>query len=251
MRHIPKVLALMALTGPLTLLTLSAAAQEDENREAKKGPNVLSPEKARNVKPGTTAKQVSDLSLAYTLAAYGRKHNSPVALLAAARIVAKIPAVQAKEKPETLPEKGGEANGETRKTAKAPDNTVKGLLAAARRMSKNDEHIEVLAKRVENLVEEARGAVDGPRVQSLTLPVGQFDKFTVTFRGNEEARVAVVAAIGNLRVLCYDRNRNPVGQPINTGVGVLYTWVPIFTDPFYIEVHNSGTGPATYSIAWN
>jgi hypothetical protein len=250
MRHIPKLLTLTALAGLAAALTLSALAQEDEKTD-KKGKNLTPHEELKGIKPSASAKGVSDVSLAFSLATYGRKNKSPVALLAAARILAKTPTEEAKQKPKTEKNKGA-GDTEPVKTGKVRDNSPKALLAEALRMSKNDEHIANLAARVERLIEDSRGAVGGPQVRTTTLPGNMNDTYTVSFRGGEEARVAVVGS-GNttLDLYIYDQNGNLVTSAVGPGDRCLCTWVPIWTGPFRVRVVNMGFQANTYSIAWN
>jgi hypothetical protein len=250
MRHIGKLLTIAALVGLMATLTLSAAAQDDDKPD-KKGKNAGSREDLRGAKPSKAVAEVSDLNLAYSLAAYGRKHKSPVALLAAARILAKIQTQDVKNAPTTEPVKKGGKEAEPVIT-KAPPFTALGLLAEARKMSKSNEHIAVLATAVEKLIEEPRGDVLGPFFKITTLPGQMRDTYKATLRANELTTIRVTGSgTTDLDLFIYDENMNLVDQDIGLTDKAVCFVNPRWTGVFYIRVVNLGFVPNTYIISWN
>lgn len=221
-----------------------------------KGQNV-STEKG---KPGD-ASEVANLQEAAKLVAYARDNESPTVMLAAVQMIEKVP----------LADKDGKVGAKTSqddpKATKPSSEAKKGdatpptfdcekLLAEAKSWAKDDANINALidaeAAKVKAGQSGTLGATAGPSKHYDRVQPGQFDQYTVTFNGGEQATVGVVGDdTTDLDLYVYDENGNLIAKDDDLTDECLCEWVPQWTGNFIIRIYNRGAVYNDYVIATN
>lgn len=232
-----------------TAIFVPAGAKEVKKKES----NISIEAKA---KPNPVAEDVANLSLAHSLIQYGRKTNSPEALITAAGILAKVKTSKiaaAPKQEKNQPEPSGKVAARTEGVA--PQNTPAALLAEAKKMSSNSPPVVALADQVAMAIGQQvtlRGAVGGPKSAAIRLPAYTSDVYTAEFYGGEIAKVAVVGdGYTDLDLYVYDENGNLIVADTNYNDECLVTWVPRWTGKFLIKVRNRGSDYNDYVIMTN
>jgi hypothetical protein len=201
------------LLGLGLILAVSAATVLCQAGEPKKDPD------KKNLTAEETDRALADIALAYRLADAGRKAGSPEALLGAARILSKL---NGKEiglvklegvkpvKGKSTDEKKAKAGEPIKEDGGKPTRFVaeiQKLKADARKL--NNPRDELLADLIDNVKEEVRGSLGGPKWMgpfSLSPPNENQHSFTFTFRANEPARILVRNRTGSKLVLSIDES---------------------------------------------
>jgi len=198
------VMGLLVIVTVFTFGIMVTAADKPAEQPAKadkgKGTN-QSEEKAVKVSP--EAQSVADLNMAAALAEYGKREKNPMALLVAAQIMKNTPVIEEKR---TKTEEGEakEVSGKKTGTADTPDS----LLTEAKKMAEDKEDIAALIEKESKLAAQ-RGARGGAKRYCDRVNPGISDYYTVTFRGNEYAEIAVIGdGDCDLDVYVYDENGN-------------------------------------------
>jgi hypothetical protein len=96
------------------------------------------------------------------------------------------------------------------------------------------------------------GAVGGPKKDLHKATAGQTVRYTITFRGGENARLAVVGSgTTDIDVFVYDENGNLLRKGVGGGDSWKTDWNPRWTGKFYIYVINRGNVANTFALATN
>jgi len=227
------------LLGLLAILGLSLAAVSvvpaDDAKPEKKGTNTQ--EAAKDAKATAETKAIQDLELADRLIRYGRQEKNAESLLLAAQILQKTATQQLKS------ERKATGDVEKTKSPKMMDNSPKGLLAEAKKMSSTPQ-VEALAMATEKILDETtRGAARGPQVDNFTI----FSLQTVTwnpisFRAGEFADVYIsTGSFSNMILEVTDENGNLVARDSAPGNYYRCSWTPRWTGSFRIRLVNNNT----------
>jgi len=207
-------------------------AEQPAKADAGKGTN-QSEEKAAKVSP--EAQAVADLNMAAALAEYGKREKNPMALLVAAQIMKNTPVTEEKR---TKTEEG-EAKEVSGKKAGAAD-TPDSLLTEAKKLAEGKEDILALIDK-EGKIAAQRGASGGAKRYCDRVNPGRSDYYTVTFRGGEDAEIAVIGdGDCDLDLYVYDENGNFIGSDTDGTDRCYVNWSPAWTGPFRIKVENAG-----------
>ena len=222
---------LLAATAALAL-TLPALSQD------KSGSNITAGAKAE---PGSTATQV----LAQELFAIGKADGDAVTVLAAAKLAA-----------ESQPEAGGEitksTGGDRAETAAegAPPATATQMFDLALQLAGDDEALKGLIE--DARAETGRGAAGGAKYWESYLPAGRWDRYDITFNGNQFAEVGIAGdGSADLDMEVYDENGNLVCSDYSFGDVAYCDWSPIWTGNFTVAVLNNGSRGNYYWLLTN
>jgi hypothetical protein len=249
------------LLGALALALPAVIAEDKEQKEdkpaakaeKKEGKNVTKNKDKGAAKATAQSQAISDLALANSLAAYGRKNKSAAALVSAARILASTRTAELEAKKESKPnEKAGKGKDERPESA-AADNSPKALLAEAVKLAPDDESIAAQAKQVEALLAESpRGAFPYPKEGQGVVAGYTTDYYVVDYRGGELATVSVSGdGYTDLDLYVYDENDNLITYDESYSDQCFCSWAPIWTGPFTIYVKNNGASYNRYTIWTN
>ena len=235
--------ALALIMGSLLLVSPGTAQEKDKTNSGEKGTTT----------PAATA--VADLRLAQNLIEYGRRQNSPEALITAARILGTTPTQEFDVEKRSRSDADHASDGQSAdKKSDAPDNSPQALLEEAKRMGHNDLHIAELCQQAADAIEEGtRGAVGGPKgVLSERVKAHHTDVYEVVFRGGETARVLVRGDHDtDLDLYIYDENGNLVDSDTDMTDICLGEWTPRWTGKFRIEIENLGDVYNEYDLVTN
>lgn len=219
-----KILAVIAL-----MLPMAVWAQEEKDTTS------VIPEKENT------------LRVAAQLSKYGYANKDALSLIQAARL--------SKKSGFTLEER---AKYEVEEMRPAPEAGKKGgqvsldpakLLADAKTMAGDD---GVLLALIDDVNNNVRGAVGGPKYNYSSVNAGGSDMYTMDFRGGE---LAVVTVIGDgdtdLDLYVYDNNGNLITRDQDYTDDCVVTFVPRWTGTFYIKIVNRGSVYNNYVIRTN
>ncbi len=210
-----------------------------------------------SAKAGTEAKdsQVEDVGLATALAAWGRDHKSPEALIAASQILSGIPTEAAAASVKTTRTDAVISTSVKKEESPAPVLDPTALLkeAQAAAAKKGD---KALSKYVDALVKAgvtgARGASGGPKYQVTQVSAGSTDQYNVEFRGGESAEIAVSGdGDTDLDLWVYDEFNNLVASDAGSTDTAYVSWTPRWTGTFRVEVQNRGAVYNQYVLITN
>jgi hypothetical protein len=183
------------------------------------------------------------VALARQLARLGEQRKDPVLLIAAARLL------QESAGKVTSPDKPESSTGEGASTKPAVDTSAAALLASAKKLAAGRADLVALAD--ETAAAGTRGAVDGPGWSRTVVRSRGADNFRVTFRGGEEAVVAIVGdGDSDLDLEIYDENGNRLCNANGPSDREICRWTPRWTGPFRIRVVNMGVANL-YGITHN
>jgi len=215
-------------------LASAASAQEKQGT-----PNVTPPEKAKDVKAGKTAEQVETLTTAHQLIHFGRKHHSPEALIAAAKMMGTIP-TQEREKAPKVELK--DPSLKDTNPAKMMDNSPFALLTQAKEMAKGNKVVIASADKMKDeLAAAPRGATKGPWKSIHTIPPYGTHRWVEGFRAGEWAVVTMDGDGGtDLDIYVHDDNGYLIVQDIGPSDYATVRFLPFRTSNFTITIRNLG-----------
>jgi hypothetical protein len=208
------------------------------------------------------AKMLTDLALADEMADVGRKAGSPEALLAAAKILARLNGEGYKlvklegvkpitgkvgDKPTTTGEPIKEEGG----TEHGFSDQIKKLKELAHKLNANPKD-EKLDELIDKVSEASRGSLRGPaELGPFDIGPGATSTFHFTFVGGEPASVHVTnQGRGQLKLEIYNEKGGRVTSI--TGAGELSCdWTPGMTRPFTVYVSNVGGQPRSFTLYKN
>jgi len=224
----------MAVFG-LVMGAVAEESKEKVNQSEEKGK--VTPE----------AQAVADMTLAGQLADYGRRAKNPSAMIAAAQIM-KNTAVQDKKQ-----EKTTEGTGEEGAQKSGAMDTPEKLLADAQSLAKEqgNDALAAIAEK-ESKIAGQKGATSGPTRHVDRIRAGHTDNYTITFRGNEEATVAIIGdGDCDLDLYVYDENGNLIEKDTDGTDRCVVQWNPRWTGKFYIKIKNYCSVYADYTLLTN
>ncbi len=195
--------------------------------------------------------EVSAILLAQNLVKYGYQHNSPTALITAAKILLDTPTEEFKPAQEEWsavpPPKTKEENLIVMDPAK--------LLQDAQAMAPENKAVVELASQVEALLKEKSKAMTvlvpekRVRVTVLVLPAGSSYAFWETFEGGTLTQIAIVGEDeADLNLHVYDENDNLVASHTNPGSDFYVFWMPLQTQTFKVVVSNMGDTDSGFAM---
>ncbi len=96
------------------------------------------------------------------------------------------------------------------------------------------------------------GAVPGPQSADERVNANSTDRYEITFRGGEEARI-VVDGDGDtdLDLYIYDENNNLITKDDDNTDYCICTWTPKWTGKFTIRIVNRGSVYNEYTLRTN
>jgi len=213
------------------------------------------PNHAAKVGTATKDSQVENVGIATALAAWGREHKSPEALIAAAQILSEIPTEAATASTKTTRTDAVISTTEKKGEEPAPVLDPTALLkeAQAAAAKKGDKS---LTKYVDGLVKAgltgSRGASGGAKYQVTQVSAGSTDQYNVEFRGGETAEVALSGdGDTDLDLWVYDEFNNLVASDAGSTDTAYVSWTPRWTGNFRVEVQNRGAVYNQYVLITN
>lgn len=224
---------LLAATATAALTLALPALSQDQS-----GTNVTAGAKGE---PGAAATQV----LAQELFAIGKADGDAVTVLAAAKLAA-----------ESAPEAGGEitkssgGDGAETPAAGTPPATATQMFDLAVELAGDDEALKGLIE--DARAETGRGAAGGSQYWESYLPAGRWDRFDITFNGNQYAEVGIAGdGSSELDIEVYDQNGNLICSDYSWGDVAYCDWSPIWTGNFTVAVLNNGSRGNYYWLLTN
>jgi hypothetical protein len=203
---------------------------------------------------------VSLLSQAALLARYARESESPVAMLAAAKM---INAVRLQDGADRIGEKqpsqqqGGESVTEARK-ANPPAPTVDAttLLEEAKPWAAKDTHLTALLndalKKTKPVSTGTLGSLGGVVVHRDSVKARSHDDFLITFNGLEQARIAVVGdGVTDLALIVFDEYGHEIVRYDNRSSACAVRFTPRWTAQFRVRVLNRSDVYSNYLLITN
>lgn len=176
------------------------------------------------------------LRLAAELSKYGYANNDALSLIQAARL-SKQAGLTKEDRERFGAEEMRPAPEEGKKGGQISLDPAK-LLEDAKAMAGNDDVALALIEDVNNNV---RGAVGGPKYSSTHVNAGATDIYRIAFRANEAAIVTVNGdGDTDLDLYVYDANGNLIDSDNDYTDDCICTWVPRWTGTFIIKIVNRG-----------
>jgi len=194
----------------------------------------------------TKADAVSRISMAQDLAAYGEKNKDSLALIVAAKILKENPtqAVAAKKASE------GKGSGATAKETGTASSSVASILDHAKKYAAGRKDLIAIANDVAST--SSRGRVGGSRLIEDRVKAGHSDVWTMTFRGGEEALVAVKGHRNtDLDFYIYDEGGHLIKSDTDSTSLTALRWTPKWTGKFKIKIKNLGDSGNSYKLLMN
>lgn len=190
---------------------------------------------------------IARIQLANELAKYGYETYSASALIEAAQILSEVQ-TQSLEGIKYEQGKGKDVKSDGEKAG----ITVKQLIADAKDFAAGDETLLTLADKIKTDGNSTRGAVGGPKSGSTVVYGGSTDTYTVYFKSNVPAEVAVSGnGATDLDLYVYDENGNLIAGDDDYSDDCYVCWTPRWTGNFIIKVVNRGRYNNYYNIATN
>ena len=236
---------LVLTLGCAALMVSSWAVAQD----AEAGPNTGEKGEAESAQ----ATAVELLAMADSLAALGRKNESPFLLIAAAELVARVgPGIEVDCEKES---EGGAAMADAsdKPESEPAEMSVASLLAEARELAGGDESLEAVIDRVEETSQGAMGRLDGPLYHWGAVAGSQTNLYRdIYFEGGRCAIVSVTGEGDNdLDLYIYDGNGNMVASGTGPTDRETASWTPHHTGPFTIRVVSLGVVRNRYLLRSN
>lgn len=205
-------------------------------------------ENPKEMKSTDESVAVEDMALAHMLAAYGRRAQDPLALIAAARILKQTPTQDMKTEGVVRKQEGVEEKPKTESGTKPVE--VDALLAEAGALAGENATLAALGKWVAD--EQGRGRQGGPACGTRRLDARSYIEFGETFVAGEAARI-VVDGDGDtdLDVYVYDEGGNLIDSDTDGTDFCVCEWTPRWTGAFTIRVENLGLVWNQFSICTN
>lgn len=204
----------------------------------------LAQKDAVNSQSDAPSPDIEAITMAQKIAQYGYDTQTPLCLVTAAQLLSTHPTT--KFVPESTEK--GKANPELpvkEKTSASVELDINKLIKDALAMSKNDPNIKALTDKIS----VSRGPVDGPKTGYTRVEANSVDSYTVAFRGQEKAEIALVGdGDTDLDLYVYDENNNLVEKDEDGTDRCYVTWTPKWTGRFVIRVRNRGSVYNKYGI---
>lgn len=199
----------------------------------------------------STMPELSAIRVAGELAKYGQEVSSPLALIEAADILASTP-TQEIEAVQTEVSQEVANDGEKNKIALEPA----ALLAMAKELSFEDEHLLALIAKVETKLnaeaEGTRGAFGGPKRGCYTVYANSTDRYEQKFIADQLAEIAVIGdGDTDLDIYVYDQNGNLIVMDEDYSGDCYVSWYPRWTGTYLLKIVNRGRVYNNYCIATN
>jgi len=237
---------LMAALLSSAILSGTAMAQS-----APAGTAVVAPGGGANMDPAATGSDLRDVGvfdLAQRMFALGRANQDPLLVIAAARLALSTAEPTERRTPDEQPARQRPDDLE----AAGPDRA--GIVAAARQMAASSGDATLIAL-AQGLVEPTsrglRGGAVTYRNWILTGETMTYNRGWV-FRGQELAEVAIAGGPNaRLNLFVYDENGGLICQSRVTGSRQYCSWIPRWTGPFSVVIHNVGIYDSEYIISAN
>jgi hypothetical protein len=194
---------------------------------------------------------VERAKLSADLAAYGRQTGDPMALLLAGSIIAEVGAEETKR--QKVSERTGDAAPvpEGIKTDR-PTLTAEALFAEARNLARSDSELLARIERTAQRQTKGRPDARAPRRHSDTVDAFSSDWYTITFRGGEPARLALIGdGDTNLDLYIYDENGEIICSDTEPTDRAICAWYPKWTGNVRIKISNCGNVYNRYSLLTN
>lgn len=228
----------------LTLTLSTAVLAQRPAQFADKGGHPANPERISSVDQAALARNLSE---------YGIANDMPLALVTAARILSKTPVTQSADRAQSGERKVAAVGPGTRQDVQEPELNPAALLAAARNMVHDDQHVRALIEEMSNqLPTTTRGATGGPVVRNGRVEVGRYNWYNIMFNGGENAHV-VVDGDGDTDLDCYAYAED--GTLIDSDTDLtdycVLDWFENWTGTVRIEVHNLGNVYNDYVLITN
>jgi len=220
-----RILLLAAIGTALVYGSVQAGGQK--KGEAGKD----APKEQRTVSPATKA--VKRLQAAFEMAAYGREHKAPEALIAAARVIGTT-ATEKGESKEAKVAKAETYNGQ---------EEAEALLKEAEKLAGDSEGVKSLIVEARKDIREGkRGPADGrPRTYSGVFysPNNPYDTYQVFLRGGESTSVTLLSHTGtDLDLEVRDRNGQVIARDNGTNPNAYATFYVPFDADYQVRVIN-------------
>jgi len=214
-----KLCLLAALAFGMSGLVFQSAAFGEEKKETKK-------DKDDDVKAATEDKEwsaIEQLRTAYALVAYGKKNESPEALLTAARMFATVGSKEfdKDDKIEATKAEGRDPKAEALKLVDDAESMAPKATKAA---------IEALAKNTRTFIEKTRGATGYPRTFYGTVSrKDQIDTYYITFKGGAWGKIYAYnySGKGDIDLYVYNSAGRQVARDYRSAASAEASfWVP-------------------------
>jgi hypothetical protein len=198
-----------------------------------------------SVDPAAAA--VEALSMADELAAYGIRSGDVTAIIQAARIKLSVRTSPLKERPKS--DVTGPAGDGTK--AGGTDLSGDGLLARAEQLAGDNATLRALIEDA-RAAKGWRGGGPNPRRHLDTVRPHSTDQYTMTFRSQQPAIIAVLGD-GNtdLDLYVHDENGTYICSDTDATDRMVCRWNPIWTGEFVIRIANLGDAYNRYEIRTN
>lgn len=247
-----RIIALVVLTtGCFAITTFAAQAAQGDSKQ----PNV-SQEKG---KEGSAA-AVAVLNQAADLVKYARENESPLAMLTAVQMIRRVKAQDGSEHvgaKKSEAQQGGDKGKEAAKGSNpAPTLDTQKLLAEAKTWAKGDAHVMALLNAESAKAPSSLGGTLGAAGSALyhfdRAHGRTIDTYTVTFRGEEVARIAAIGdGDTDLDLYVYDENGNLITSDTDGSDNCVVQWTPRWTGQFAVKIVNRGYLDNVYLLMTN
>ena len=200
-------------------------------------------------KVSVEAAGVADAALAGKLITYGRAAKSPMALATAAQIL-RDTATKDKKVEKTTE---GKAKAAEAKAAGKDAVTAEAVFGEAVAMAKSqgDNALAGILEK-ESKVAAKRDRIGGPARSVETVLANDKDIYTVAFKGDELARVAVLGdGHADLDLYVYDENGHMIAKDNDDTAACAVEWTPAWSGPFTVKVANNGKVNSDYILLTN
>ena len=194
-----------------------------------------------------SAQGVADIHLAAELADWGRRSRSALALIEAAKILART---GGQDQAQSKTEEGPKVTGPQTPKVGKPEMTVTALLEEAKGLAGPDQYLQQQIAQVGSL--QSKGRAGGPTVHSDAVNASATDVYHIRFRGGEVARIAVKGdGDTNLSLYVYDQNGHAICSDTDNDDRKFCQWTPAWTGSFTVKIANEGSVYNRYAIATN
>jgi hypothetical protein len=189
---------------------------------------------------------IAKAHLASQMAALARENKDALLMLAAAKLDAEIPKTDADYEKST-------ATSSEVPAAKATKAPAISLFEQAKVCANGDSFIEsLIAKTQKESTAAVKGRVGGPAHHIDQVRASDTDTYSLTFRGDELAEIAISGdGDTDLDLYIYDENDNLTCRSTRSGDDEYCQWTPRWTGKFTVRVKNLGTVYNEYSLYTN
>lgn len=209
---------------------------------------------ASAIRPAGTAapeaRALEALSLASSLAGYGQRTGSALALATAAQLLLDNPAAALTEAPQTA--LVGSAMQATPKAADAVLDIAR-LLSSAQALGRDNPHVSALVTQLQQRnASGAKGATYGARSSTYSVPANSTHTFNITFNGGEYAGIRVIGD-GDTDLDCsvYDSNGRLVDSDNDYTDYCVLDFYPSTTSQHRLTIRNLGDVYNRYQLITN